>query len=194
MKKSVNSILVIILLMIATTGKANGSLKVHIYEVGESKFKVEVLNIRGKAVSFIKDQNDQILFERKLNKEDSTSLIFDLSNIEDGEYTFIVEDQFKRQTVPFTLIEEKVSVHFEQMDRLNFPQLIRDNNKVLVKFLSNDEQNLKLAIRNRLGDTLFQDEIKGVPGLVGKQFQFEPGEYLVTMSCEGFSSTEYLSF
>ncbi|NQZ78060.1 MAG: hypothetical protein HRT61_18445 [Ekhidna sp.] len=194
MKKSVNSILVIILLMIATTGKANGSLKVHIYEVGESKFKVEVLNIRGKAVSFIKDQNDQILFERKLNKEESTSLIFDLSNIEDGEYTFIVEDQFKRQTVPFTLIEEKVSVHFEQMDRLNFPQLIRDNNKVLVKFLSNDEQNLKLAIRNRLGDTLFQDEIKGVPGLVGKQFQFEPGEYLVTMSCEGFSSTEYLSF
>lgn len=194
MKKSFNTILVIVLLMVSMRGQANGFSNLHIYEVGDGKFKVEVSNIRGRATAFIKDQDTKVLFERKVRGEDILNLTFDLSEIESGNYVFVMEDEYKRQIVPFTLDKESVEIHLERMDRLNFPQLIKNDDKVILKFLAGGKKHLNIDIKDKYGEVLFHDEIEGIVGLAGKQFQFQPGDYLVTMSCEDYSTTEYLSF
>ena len=164
------------------------------YEIGDGKFKVEVSNIRGNATAFIKDQDNKVLFKRKVKGKDMLNLTFDLSQTKSGDYMFIIEDEYKRQLVPFTLDKEVVQIHLDRMDRLNFPQLIKNDDKVMLKFLAGGKEHLTIDIKDIYGEVLFHDEIEGVVGLVGKQFQFKPGDYLVTMSCEYYSKTEYLSF
>ncbi|MEO9869653.1 MAG: hypothetical protein ABJF63_04185, partial [Ekhidna sp.] len=176
------------------TVEASDTSAFHIYTIGDKKVNVKVSNIRGKAISYIKDESGQILFEKKLKEEGVLNIIFDLANLSNGKYIFVVEDEFKRHSVPFELLTDAVEIYMEDSQRINFPQLIKDSELVLVKFLTNESNDLLIAIKTENGQLLFQERIEGKLGLIGKRFQFEPGEYLVTLSCNDYTETKYLSF
>ncbi|MCU0325933.1 MAG: hypothetical protein MUF45_11875 [Spirosomaceae bacterium] len=64
---------------------------VKINEAGTLRFKVEVTNpSRQKTTITLQDDNDNVLFSDYSVSDSKYSKVFDLSNLEDGNYTFVI--------------------------------------------------------------------------------------------------------
>lgn len=194
MKKAIKLVVVLALLMGTVTVKANDGLEFNVYSIGDKKINVKIQGIQGKAISYIVDGNDEVLFERKLKDNGELSVTFDLSQLNPGDYNFVIEDKYKRRSVPFELMKNNVEVKIQESVRTNFPQIEKDNRMILVKLLSDQTNDLAIEIKGDDGKVLFKEKILGKVGLIGKRFEFESGNYLITLKSNHYTKTSYLSF
>lgn len=194
MKKAIKLVCVFFLWMSTTPLEANETLEFNVYAIGDRKINVNVQGVQGKAVSYILDSNDEVLFERKLKEDGELNVTFDLSQLNPGNYSFVIEDKYKRRSVPFELDKKDVNVKIEESIRTNFPQIVKDNKQMLVKLLSDETNDLAIEIKGQSGEVLFKENLSGQVGLIGKRFEFKSGEYVVTLRSNHYSKTSYLSF
>ena len=195
MKKAIKLAFVFILWMGTAAVEASETSELKVYSIGDKKINVEIQDIQGKVVSYILDENDQVLFERKLKEEDALMATFDVSHLKVGSYHFVVRDKFKQRSVPFEITKQDVFVKMDESVRTNFPQIIQKNDRLLfVQLLADESNDLVIEVKNESGESLFNEKIEGKLGLIGKRFEFTSGRYLIRITSNHFSQTSYFSF
>ena len=194
MKKVIKLTAVFILSVSAVAANATETSMFKVYSAGDMKINVEVLDIQGRATGYVMDANNRVIFEKKLKNREELNITFDVSSLEEGNYQFVLKDDFKRRSVPFELVGDRVVVKEEESKRTNFPQIVQDERNVLVKLLSDESNDLHIRIKTQDGESLFDEKLEGKLGLIGKRFEFESGEYILTLISANYSKTKYLSF
>ena len=194
MKKAIKLALVFVLLMSTAPVKAIEALEFNVYSIGDKKINVKIQGFRGKAVSYIVDKNDEIFFERKLKEDGELNITLDLSQLNPGDYDFVIEDKSERRSTPFELTDTDVNVKMDESLCTKFPQIVKDGKKILVKLLSDGSNDLSIEIKEQGGEVLFEEKLSGKIGLIGKRFKFTSGKYLITLTSNHYSKTSYLSF
>ena len=195
MKKTMKTMLgVALLIASATLTNAKTHPEFTVSTTGEKQVNVHVEKVSGKANAFILDENENVIKKIRVNQEKGIDLKLDFSKFETGNYQIVFEDDLRRRAVPVTLEDDSVLINEEQSRKIYFPQLVRSKNSVLVKLISDEENDLSIDIKDTNGSSLFKDELKGKNGLIGMKFEFEPGQYVVTLKSREFTRTQYLSF
>jgi len=159
--------------------------------VGEKKFHVEIAGIQGSTVSYIKDDQGQILYKKNWEK-DNISLLFDLSFLKAGSYSLVIKDDVKIQTLPFEVSNEGVEVTDDRLVRTYFPKIEQLGDELLVSLLSNESNDLTVRIESFQGELLREDKMDGELGLIGKRYVLTPGDYAISMVSDNFAKTSYL--
>ncbi len=194
MKQAFKLMMITITLIVsaAQTSQANSTLNV--LAIGDMKLQVKMSNIQGRATSFIKDENGKILSRKRVKIGEEVNLIYDVSDLTDGVYFLTLKDESKSQTVPFRLIGDEIKVQSEDFKKTFFPKLVKEEDEMLVKLLSDESNDLHIDIRSSNGDHLYYERIEGKIGLIGKRFKFNPGSYLVSISSNDYAETTPITF
>lgn len=79
------------------------STDVNITALAGLKFHLTSDNIQKKTYIALKDNNGTVLFSEYTSKAGSYSKLFDLSNLADGKYTFVVINGVEQVEKPFTI-------------------------------------------------------------------------------------------
>ena len=192
MKKEIKLILVPMMVLMMSVRVLAGGPSFHIY-ADDKKVNVEALG-RGRTLSYVKSESGEVLLKRRMKKDGTFSMSFDLADFEEGKYMFVLEDQYRRQSVPFEISEQKLTIDQENTERVDFPQFVEEGKDVLVKLIADESNDLFIDIKSDSGDLLFQEKIDGKCGLIGKRFTFNPGKYSMTLISKNYTETKYLTF
>lgn len=165
-----------------------------VYSIGNKRVNVQVENITGKTTVYVLDRNGESIYKIGKNKDENLNVTLDLGELTHGDYKLVYEDDFARRAIPMELMDDTVIVRKDDAEKIYFPQVSKEDNAMLIKLLSNDGNDLSIDIQNTYGDTLFEENIEGRIGLIGKRFEFKPGDYTVTIKSKNFIQTQYLTF
>lgn len=193
MKKAIKLMAIVVAMLVIMTVEANDST-FHIEVVGEKKMKVEAHNIHGVATTYILDQEGNVLYQKELVGESDAESTYDLGHLANGTYKFLIEDEFKIQSVPFAIVDSKLKVGISEREKFFFPTYIQEGKSLIVKQLSNESSDLYITIRSQKGEDILSDKLRGQLGLIGKKYQLRPGEYTLTLSSNDYVLTEVLTF
>ncbi|MEM0938473.1 MAG: hypothetical protein AAF600_06440 [Bacteroidota bacterium] len=191
MKKAIKLFVAIVVSIGAIHVNASESaLKVNM--VGEKKFRIEVMGVQGATTSYIKDNLGQILYKSR-SKGNVLRLFFDLSKLKIGNYRLVIADDYKVQTLPVVVQKERIEVKEDELEKIFFPKLVKNDENVLVKLISDKNNDLFINIKTQDGKVLILDKLEGQRGLIGKKYRFTPGDYAVTITSDHFAKTSYFT-
>lgn len=162
--------------------------------IGEMKVNLFVDKVGGKATAFIINENQQVIHRIKRTQDDHLNLTLDFSELNKGQYQIVFQDEIRRRSVPVILQDDTVLVNEDQSEKVYFPQLVRTDDIVLIKLISDEKNDLSINIMDKQGNILINDVLKGERGLIGKRFKFEQGNYIVRLKSKDYEQTKYLSF
>ncbi|WP_462252074.1 hypothetical protein [Ekhidna sp.] len=194
MKQAFKLMMITITLIVSAAQTSQAKSTLNVLAIGDMKLQVKMSNIQGRATSFIKDENGKILSRKRVKIGEEVNLIYDVSDLTDGVYFLTLKDESKSQTVPFRLIGDEIKVQSEEFKKTFFPKLVKEEDEMLVKLLSDESNDLHIDIRSSNGDHLYYERIEGKIGLIGKRFKFNPGSYLVSISSNDYSETTPITF
>jgi len=183
---------ILVTLLAVQLNASRPSLSVNV--IGDMKIRVEASEIKGRAISFIKNEEGKTVYSNRIEKVSDFALSYDLSELKEGKYVLEIVDEVKSRSVPFIVSNDGVEVLMDKQKKVFFPEIVKKEESVMVKFLSNDTNDLRINIRSKSGELLLNDKLEGQLGLIGKTFEFTPGEYSITLASESFNETRYLSF
>ena len=190
MKKAVKLVVVMAMFISAAFANANEStFKINI--LGESKFRVEVTDVQGSSVAYIKNANGQVLYKEK-SRDALLRMTFDFSKLAIGNYDLIIKDELKVRVLPVLVTKDGIEVNNSNLEKSFFPKIEKEDNTVLVKLLSDEGNDLLVSVWTPDGELLQKDKIEGKLGLIGRKYQFEPGSYAVTVESNDFIDTKYI--
>lgn len=111
MKKAIFSIAVLVGVSFANlsiagekNNEANSSIE--LIAGSELKFRLSLEDVQEKSSVVIKNFNGEVVYSSVLPKAESYSKIFDLSNLADGNYSFVINNGKAISTKPFTISTE----------------------------------------------------------------------------------------
>jgi len=93
-------------LSIAADKVKENNTPIELVSKGELKFKLTLENVKDKSSLVIKDFGGDIVYSTSLPKSENYSKIFDLSNLADGQYSFIVNNGNEVSSKPFVISTE----------------------------------------------------------------------------------------
>lgn len=191
MKKTAIKIsLLIVMMMSLLNGEATVPMNFRIYSIGEKRINIQAFNIIGRSTLVIQDENKEALLERTFKSGKQLEVTLDLNTLTDGNYEVILKDESKIQSVPLLISKEGLVVNMNAFHKTYFPQIISNNNEIVVKMLSNDSDDLAIDIKNKYGDPIYSTKVDGRNGLIGKRFEFAPGEYEITLASGEYERTQ----
>jgi hypothetical protein len=79
---------------------------IELVSLTDLKFKLTLENVKERSSLLIKDSNGGIVYSTSLPKSENYTKIFDLSNLLDGDYSFIVNNGSEVTTKPFAIATE----------------------------------------------------------------------------------------
>ena len=194
MKKTIKLLAVVIILMTSVYVNASEKHSISVFAIDGKKLEVKLTNLQGKAVSYVKDIQGTVLLQKKIKSADSELFVFDVSNLSEGKYFFVIEDDSKNQSVPFEISKDDVKVDMEAIKRTYFPKIETRDNMVFVKLLADETNDLSIEIKSGDGDILFDEILKGKQGLIGRHFKFNRGNYVLTLSSNDYYEIKPLAF
>ncbi len=194
MKKTIKLMTVAVLLIASVRSEAFIVSTFNVSAIGDMKLQIKMTNIQGRATSYIKDDEGKILSKKRFKGESEMDLIYDVSDLKQGSYVFVLEDESKSQSVPFEIVEGTVNVDMQQLKKTYFPKLVKKDSEVVIRLLGDETNDLSIDIKSSNGLLLFHEKIEGKRGLIGKRFKFEPGTYLVSLSSNDYFETLPLTF
>lgn len=111
MKKTILTIAVLVGVSAANLSIAADKVKentasIELVSTSELKFKLSLDNVKERSSLVIKDFNGDIVYSTSLPKSENYSKIFDLSNLADGNYSFIVNNGSEISSKPFVIATE----------------------------------------------------------------------------------------
>ncbi|QRR01805.1 hypothetical protein [Dyadobacter sandarakinus] len=111
MKKAILTIAVLVgvsvaNLTIAADKNKENTASLELVSSSELKFKLTLDNVKEKSSLTIKDFNGEIVYITSLPKSENYSKVFDLSNLADGNYSFIINNGSEVSTKPFSISTE----------------------------------------------------------------------------------------
>lgn len=111
MKKTILTIAVLVGVSAANFSIANDKVKennssIELVSSSELKFKLTLDSVKERSSLTIKDFNGDIVYSTSLPKSENYSKIFDLSNLADGNYSFIINNGSEISSKPFVISTE----------------------------------------------------------------------------------------
>lgn len=111
MKKTILTIAVLLgvsaaNLTIAADKNKENNASIELVSNSELKFKLTLDTVKERSSLVIKDFNGDIVYSTALPKSENYSKIFDLSNLADGNYSFIVNNGGETSAKPFVIATE----------------------------------------------------------------------------------------
>lgn len=111
MKKTILSIAVLMGVSAANLTFANNNVTdntaaIELVSSSDLKFKLTLDNVKEKSSLVIKDSFGSIVYSTNIPKSENYSKIFDLSNLSDGNYSFIVNNGNEVTAKPFAISTE----------------------------------------------------------------------------------------
>jgi hypothetical protein len=89
----------------ADKAKENNA-SIELVSTGELKFKLTLDNVKERSTLTIKDFSGDTVYSTSLPKSENYTKIFDLSNLADGNYTFVINNGSEVSTKPFSISTE----------------------------------------------------------------------------------------
>lgn len=192
MKKAMKLMIGLVVMVTALQVEAAGSL--YVSADGDRNLKVEVSQLTGRASSYIQNSKGKVVYKKRVSAGENLQLAIDLSQLETGVYTFVVEDEVKFQSIPFEVTVEGVKLQEEKQVKTFFPTVTKSGQAIAVKLISDDTNDLYISIKTGGGKVLVEEKVEGQLGLIGKRYKFEPGKYSITLSSNEYSKTTFLAF
>lgn len=159
--------------------------------IGVNKLKVEVLDIKGSFTYEVKSLNGEVLYSEN-SDNGLLKMVFDLSQLDDGDYEINVKDEIKTRSLPITITSGKLVIVEKAMTKIFSPTIVQSDDLVTVKLLSNEQNDLSINVQTVNGRSLVEDKIDGQNGLIGKKYHLIPGQYIVTVSSDEYSKVSYI--
>jgi hypothetical protein len=111
MKKTILAIAVLVGVSTANLSIAADKVKennasIELVSGAELKFKLSLENVKERSSLVIKDYTGTIVYSTSLPKSENYSKIFDLSNLADGNYSFVINNGSEISTKPFAISTE----------------------------------------------------------------------------------------
>jgi hypothetical protein len=112
MKKTILAIAVLVGVSTANFSYANEKVKnsesaaIELLSAGNVAFRLRLDNVKEKSSVLIKDEFGTVLYSSSIPKSENYSKVFDLSNLLDGNYTFIVNNGNETTEKPFVIATE----------------------------------------------------------------------------------------
>nr|WP_295933254.1 hypothetical protein [uncultured Dyadobacter sp.] len=111
MKKAILTIAVLVgvsaaNLTIAADKVKENNASIELVSTGELKFKLSLETVKERSSLVIKDYTGTIVYSTSIPKSENYSKIFDLSNLADGNYSFVINNGSEISTKPFVISTE----------------------------------------------------------------------------------------
>lgn len=111
MKKTILTLAVLVGVSAANLSIAGDKVKenntsIELVANSELKFKLTLENVKERSSLVIKDYSGSVVYSTSLPKSENYSKVFDLSNLADGNYSFIVNNGSEVSTKPFVISTE----------------------------------------------------------------------------------------
>jgi hypothetical protein len=110
MKKAILTIAVLVGVSAANLSLANEKAKennaIELIAGSELKFKLTLENVKERSSVTIKDFGGDVVYSTSIPKSENYSKVFDLSNLADGNYSFIINNGSEVSTKPFSISTE----------------------------------------------------------------------------------------
>jgi len=90
----------------STEVRTDETVDMNVETFKDMKFKLTIKNLSNRAYIAIKRATGEIMYSEYASKSDSYSKVFDLSNLSDGKYSFVVETGNGNVEKPFTITTE----------------------------------------------------------------------------------------
>ncbi len=183
MKTVLKKYLLLTALMLATLvgyakeNNANCSL------LKREKIKIEFYNVKKGALLSIKNEAGTIVYSLEIKNSGNYSRIFDLSKLEEGNYTTELEKDFEIIIKSFSVLDGNITFGKE---KIIFKPVIRaQNNFVLISKLSFEKEPIKISLYYN-SDLIFSETLICSESLLKRIYKLsekEEGSYRVVMHC-----------
>lgn len=90
----------------STELRTDATVDVSVETFKDMKFKLTVKNLSNRSYIAIKRATGEVLYSEYAGKTENYTKVFDLSNLSDGKYTFVVETGNGNMEKPFTITTE----------------------------------------------------------------------------------------
>ncbi len=134
------------------------------------------------------DQSGFTLYEEAIDGPVSYERVFNVSSLPTGNYKLELEYPTKHQILPVEIRTTSVVLDQSQMVEYFKPIVSQKGTTVSINMLNTKRGPLKILVYDtENNDLLSQSNLRGAVTL-GKQFDFsqaKPGNYLISMTCNG---------
>lgn len=158
-----------------------------VYNVGEGKVSIIELDYVKKGQRlYIKDTNNNILFEQEIERNGSYTNQFDFSTLKDGYYVLEMNKDFEIVETPFAIKSGVAFFNNSQKKKVYKPYVRVKDNKVLVSKLNFNKNSLEITIYYK-GIAIHHDEVTNEE-FVNKVYALDTdikGNYRVEIKSEG---------
>ncbi len=169
-------------LLMVSIGKAEES-KSDLFVEKEEKSMVFKLDAQvGKAILRFADANGTLIFSESIAQKIEYSKKFDLNNLDQGEYTFSIDDKLKKVT--YTLELTRNEVRIIKKKEVAKPVFRKKEDRVFLNLLNLDGDKVTVKVVDSRDRVLFKEVFEGEM-LIEKAFNFEEaykGRYTVVVS------------
>ena len=150
----------------------------------EEKIKLEFYNVKKGALLSIKNEECTIVYSLEIKNSGNYSSVFDLSKLEEGNYTTELEKDYEIIIKSFSVLNGDITFGKEQ---LIFKPVIRaKNNFVLISKLSFEKEPVKISLYYN-SDLIFSETLNSSGSLLKRIYKLsekEEGSYRVVMHCD----------
>jgi hypothetical protein len=116
-------------------------------EVEMEKIKVEVPQLFDLDVS-ITDTEGRILYSETLDKGSKRAIVYNLSKLDDGEYTFLSKAGHQEVTKILEVKDEQLKVVSKEIE--NKPIFNVKNDMVLINYLNDKNKDIKISLEDNI--------------------------------------------
>lgn len=160
----------------------------HIKVVNEADTKAIALYIpetkAPKVLVKIKNQENEVLFQKRVKVEDGYAQQFSLETLKDGQYQLIITDEVKVVKQGFKISDNKVWMSKADKKSFTHPAVQYENNRKLLQVVAFTNNPIEINVYDSHNDVIINE--KGTqPSQVYNLSSLRKGTYTVEVLCEG---------
>lgn len=152
-------------------------------------------NVYSGSKLYVKDGKGVTLYTENIKSDGSYSRDFDFSALPSNDYYFEIDKEAFISIYPFTVIDEFVELHEEEVREIVKPVLLLEYDQVKLMRNLDEKQSIEVEIYYQ-GRNLVYSETIDKDGMIGKVYDFSnsaSGEYLFNINYENRNYSKYLS-
>ncbi|TXD50129.1 DUF3244 domain-containing protein [Polaribacter sp. IC073] len=183
MKTIIKKYLVAIIMLVTSINYANEKAT-SINTIDGKKVRVEFKAVKKGHTLSIKNEDGTLIYSKELKNSGNFSQIFDLSKLEEGNYTTELEKDYEITVKYFAVLDNKIS--FNKEETIFKPVIRAENNLVLISKITFNKEPLKVSLYYKdeliLSETITRTASETILNKVYRVSKEKKGDYKVIVS------------
>lgn len=196
MKRTIKlSIWTALIVLVSQVNATDHKLSMNVNMVGAKAFELVINDLQGEVKISLLHSKGGMLYNEKFAPLSNGFFkrTFDLGLFPDGDYIIELKDDEKKQSLPLSIIDNKLTVNTAEKTIHFLPSVYKKDNLVRVNMAAFDDEYLEISILDAKDELVFATKLKGKESF-GKVFDFSKtnkGAYQFLLSSKaGFISKE----